>query len=60
MGQEKPSANRKENNTGNASGNHQYQFESPRKLSEMKKAETNKYFFLTKPFRNFARQHQRK
>ena len=45
MGQEKPSANRKENNTGNACGNHQYQFESPRKLSEMKKAETNKDFF---------------
>ena len=60
MGQEKPSANRKENNTGNASGNHQYQFESPRKLSEMKKAESSKDFFLTKPFQNFAKQHQRK
>ena len=42
VGQPKPFGNRRENNTGNTNDNHQYQFQTPRKSSNMKKADNNK------------------
>lgn len=43
-GQAKPFGNRSEKNTDNTNDNHEYQFQTPRKLSKMKKANTNKDF----------------
>lgn len=42
--QAKPFGNRSEKNTDNTNDNHEYQFQTPRKLSKMKKANTNKDF----------------
>ena len=50
MGKPKPSVNRRENNTGNTNDNREYQFETPRKSSKMKKAGTNKDVSAPKHF----------
>ena len=44
VGQPKPFDNRRENNTGSSNGNHEYQFQTPRKPSKKKKADNNKDF----------------
>ena len=50
MRQPKPFGNRTENSTGNTNENHEFQFQTPRKLSKMKKADTNKDFPLPNRF----------
>ena len=50
IGQPKLSGNRKEKNTGNTNDNHKYQFETPRKLSKMKKVDTNIDFYLNENY----------
>ena len=42
MGQPKPFGNRSKSNTGNTNDNRKYQFQTPQKLSKMKKANTYK------------------
>ena len=49
--QPKPFGNRRGNNTGNTNDNHEYHFQTPRKSSKMKKADTNKDFFSPDRFR---------
>ena len=49
-GQPKPFSNRRENNTGNTNDNHKYQFQTPRKLSKMKKKKAKQTVINTKPF----------
>ena len=44
MGLPKPFGNRRESNTGNTNDNCEYQFQTPRKLSKIKKVDTNKDF----------------
>ena len=46
----KPFGNRRDSNTGNTNDNHEYQFQTPRKLSKMKKVDTNKDFSSPKCF----------
>ena len=41
---------KRESNNGTTNDNHKYQFLTPRKLSKMKKADTNKDFSLPKRF----------
>ena len=38
MGQPKPFGNRSKSNTGNTNDNRKYQFQTPQKLSKMKKS----------------------
>ena len=44
VGQPKPFGNRRENNTDTTNDNQEYQFQTPHKQSEMKKADINKDF----------------
>ena len=50
VGQPKPFSNRRESNTGNINDNYEYQFQTPRESSKIKKVDTNKDFSSLKRF----------